>query len=65
LRPDMLRGAGVFLYPLWYYCLSFIPIDSVVSMILYTLLSVITPFLIHMLSCVDAYIWYCSVYDSF
>ena len=23
LRPDMLRGAGVFLYPLWYYCLSF------------------------------------------
>ena len=23
LRPDMLRGAGVFLCPLWYYCLSF------------------------------------------
>ena len=23
LRPNMLRGAGVFLYPFWYYCLSF------------------------------------------
>ena len=34
----------------------FISIDSVVSLILYTLLSVIIPFLIHMLSCVDAYI---------
>jgi len=51
----MFRGPGVFFYPLWYYCLSFYSFDSVVSLIIYTLLSVIISFLIHMLSYVDAY----------
>jgi len=33
----------------------FIPVDSAVSLILYTLLSVVIPFCIHLISCVDIY----------
>ena len=43
-ETDMLRGDGVSLYLFCYYCL-FISVDYVVSLILYTLLSVVIPFL--------------------
>ena len=45
MRLDMLRGAGVSLYIFWYFCIFFIPVDSVVSLLHYTLLSIIIPFL--------------------
>jgi len=51
----MLREVEVFLIHSGIIVFLFIPIDFVVSLILYTLLSVIVPLLIHMLSCVDAY----------
>jgi len=65
LRPGMLRGARVFLYPLWYYCLSFhsywfcsFP-DPLYFVISYY--SIPYSYVI----CLDAYMWYCSDHDSF
>ena len=64
MRPDMLRGAGVSLYPFWYSILPFYScrfcsfFDSIS-------LPVVIPFLIHILLCVDTYMWYWFIIVDF
>jgi len=62
MRLQILRGARIFLYPFWYSCL---PSYSYCFCSFFDSMSlpVVIPFLIHMLSCVDAYMWYCSDID--